>query len=258
MELIQYIRLFKFRYHLSFICVIVGSLILAEQPLYTIIKPLLIVYLSFNVLLYGGLYTLNDIADIEADSRHPEKKNRPLPSKKISVASAYIFAFVCMLIGLIIAYFYFGRSMFLLYASFIFVNQIYTHVAKKIPYFEILFNSLTYPMRFFLGILLVTDKIPYFLIFSIFLFAFGLACQRRVIERRAPGWEARRVLKHYTEAKLIIFQVLALAIIVAVSIVDYPLYSAWYIIMILLYLIFVFGIHFSNYFLNFYKWLWLR
>lgn len=258
MKLINYVRLFKFRYHISFIIVILGALILTDQPFYILVKPLLIVYFSFNVLLYGGLYTLNDIADIESDSKHPKKKNRPLPSKSISIPSAYIFAFVSIFIGLIIAGFCFGRNIFLMYLSFILVNQIYTHIAKKIPYVEILFNSLTYPMRFFLGVLLVTSKVPHFLLLAILLFAFGFACTRRVIERRAPGWEARHVLQYYTEAKLITLQIIAFGLIAIISIINYPFYDIWYIIMIVLYLIFVCGIYFSDYFISFYKWLFLN
>ena len=258
MKLIQYVRLLKFRYHLSFICVITGALIFSDQSLFTLIKQLLILYISFNVLLYGGLYALNDIADIESDRKHPKKKYRPLPSKSISVLSALTFAFIFMIIGLAVSYFYFGRVMFLMYLLFILVNQVYTHVAKKIPYVEILVNSLTYPMRFFLGVLLVTGKVPYFLLIAVLLIAFGFACVRRIIEKRAPGWEARHVLKYYTEAKLIVIQIITLSLILVVLVIDYPFYIIWYLVIILLYLLFVFGIHFSEQFVRFYKWLFLN
>jgi 4-hydroxybenzoate polyprenyltransferase len=259
MKLIQYIRLIRFKYHITFIVVIIGALVSTSQPLYTLIKPLLIVYLSFNVLLYGGLYTLNDIVDIKSDSKHPKKKNRPLPSKSISITSAYIFAFAFIFTGLIIAYFSFGINMFLMYLSFILVNQIYTRIAKKIPYVEILFNSLTYPMRFFLGVLSVTGQIYYFLpSLMILLFAFGVACGRRVVEKKARGWQARQVLQYYNEIKLMVLQIIAFGFIIIISIIDYPFYNTWHIIVIVLYLIFVFGIYFSNYFLGFYQWIFLN
>jgi len=257
MELIYYIRLFKFRYHVSFIVVILGALIFSHQPIFALIKPL-VLYISFNFLLYGGLYTLNDIADIESDRSHPQKKNRPLPSKKISIFKAYILTFTCILSALLISYFYFGRRIFLMYLFFILVNQIYTHIAKKIPYLEILFNSLTYPMRFFLGILLVSYEMPYFLLEAILLFAFGIASVRRMVEKKAQGWEAREVLKYYTVVKLIILQIIAFSLIILISIISYPSYSIWYTVIIISYLVFVFGIYFSNYFINFYQWLFLN
>jgi 4-hydroxybenzoate polyprenyltransferase len=91
-------------------------------------------------------------------------------------------------LGLLIGRLYFGEVIFVMYLLFILVNIVYTHIAKRIPYIEIICNSFTYPMRFVLGILLVAPQVPYFLITSIFFFAIGMACVRRIVEKRAPGW----------------------------------------------------------------------
>jgi 4-hydroxybenzoate polyprenyltransferase len=238
--------------------VVLGAVVFARQPLYLLTEPLLILYFSFNVCLYGGLYILNDITDIESDRKHPQKKDRPLSSGKMSVASAYLFAFVLILFGLLIAYFYFNINIFLMYLFFIFINQIYTHTAKKIPYIEILFNSLTYPMRFFLGVLLVAAKMPYSFLLAILLLAFGVACNRRIIEKRMPGREARSVLQYYSFNKLAIIQILIFIFVVIIFVINYPLYAALYIILIIFYLISVFGIYFFPGTINFYKWLWLK
>lgn len=257
-KLTGYIRLIRFKYHITFICVVMGAFIMANQPIYTLIKPLLIIYLSFNVFLYGGLYALNDIADVESDSKHPSKKNRPLPSKVISVKSAYIFALTFIFLGLLIAGLYFGKNIFLVYLLFIAVNQAYTRFAKKIPYVEILFNGLTYPMRFFLGAMLVTEKIPYLLSIAVFLFALGFASVRRLVEMDSPGREARRVLRYYTKTKLIIVQAVLFFIILAVLIIDYPLYNIWYAVIIFLYIFFIFGNYFFRRLTIFHKWLFLK
>lgn len=254
MKLISYIRLVKFRYHISFFLVVLGTLLASNKSFFNFILPLLVLYLSFNVLMYSGLYTLNDIADIESDSKHPKKKNRPLPSKIISVFSAYVFSFFSILIGLLIAYFYFGLNIFFIYLLFILVNQFYTHIAKKIAYVEILFNSLTYPMRFFLGFFLVTNKVPMFFTLAILFLAIGFACIRRITEKKIPGWEARKVLRHYTGQKLVYIQIISLLFIIFLFIVDYPAYFYWYVFMILMYVIFLFG----GCFTRFYNWLFLN
>ena len=258
MKLGPYFRLIKFRYHLSFILVVMGALLFATQPLFTLIKPLLVVYFSFNILLYSGLYTLNDIADIESDSRHPKKKYRPLPSKNVSVPSALALAFAGILAGLAVAYGYFGFNIFLVYVSFIFINQFYTRAAKKIPYLEIICNSLTHPMRFFLGVLLVAGTAPYLLLFAIFLFAFGIACNRRIIEKKSPGWEVRKVLRYYTQATLVFFQIAAFFLMVIISVVNYPFYGALYVMIMVVYIFLVFGIHVSEYMMNGYQWVFLN
>lgn len=261
MKLINYIRLLKFRYHISFVFVILGAIISTHGSLSKIVVPLLITYVSFNLLMYGGLYTLNDIADVKSDREHPNKKNRPLASGNVSILSAYIFSFVFIIFGLSISFFYFGTNIFVLYLFFIIVNQIYTRLAKKIPYVEILFNSLTYPMRFLLGALVVGEMVSYYSLSVVFMFAFGLMCLRRIIERKSSGWEARKVLKYYTNKKLIILQIMALVLIIMASIIDYSSYSNWYIFATVLYLIFMFGVHsdrYSNNLNSFYKWLFLN
>lgn len=50
-------------------------------------------------LLWSGLYTLNDFVDRKADAKHPVKKNRPIPSGKVSATSALIFAIALIVIA---------------------------------------------------------------------------------------------------------------------------------------------------------------
>lgn len=257
-KLLEYLKLFKFRYHISFICVIMGAVIFSSQPIFSLIKQLLLIYLSFNVFLYGGIYTLNDAADINSDKCHPKKKERPLASGAISIFSGFVFACIIMAIGLAIAYFYFGQRIFLMYLAFIFVNLVYTYIAKKIPYLEIFFNGLTYPMRFLLGIMLVKNDMPYFLFLAILLLAVGIASVRRVVEKRMPGWQVRKTLKYYTENKMIFFQVIEFIILIFVAIADFYNYGIWHIVIMILYFIFVFGIYFNKKFINFYKYLFLN
>ena len=259
MKLIDCIALFKLRYHLSFISVILGAFIFAKEPFHaTVIISLLITYCSFNVLLYGGLYTMNDIADIKSDSTHPKKKNRPLPSGKVTVKEALIFSFICITLSLCISYFYFGKNIFLLYVLFIIVNQLYTYIGKKIPYLDIFLNSLTHSMRFLLGAVLVGAMVPNSLFFAVFLFALGFAALRRIIEKKYPGSKARKVLQYYSVNKLILLQILAFALILVIIAMDYPLYRMWYLILVFAYVVLFFGSYFFKRFEIFYQWLFLN
>ncbi len=58
-------------------------------------------------LISSAVYLFNDIADIEADRQHPEKKNRPLASGKLSVGvavtAAGIFALTSISLGYLLA-----------------------------------------------------------------------------------------------------------------------------------------------------------
>ncbi len=71
------LALIKPRYHLSFVTVAVAALLFADPVDITAAEKLWWLYISFNVLLYGGIYTFNDIADRQEDAHHAVKRLRP-------------------------------------------------------------------------------------------------------------------------------------------------------------------------------------
>ena len=102
------LALIKFRYHVTFINAAFGALIFADRLDRDLAWRLLALYVSFNVLLYSGLYTINDLADRESDARHPLKRRRPIPSGRVSVRTAEWWASVCLASGMASAAFVFG------------------------------------------------------------------------------------------------------------------------------------------------------
>ena len=67
--------------------------------------PLLILgFVALSFVSSAG-YIINDISDMEKDSAHPEKRNRPLPSGGASKRMAYILAAALMLIGIWLSYY---------------------------------------------------------------------------------------------------------------------------------------------------------
>jgi 4-hydroxybenzoate polyprenyltransferase len=208
--------------------------------------------------LYGALYTLNDIFDIESDKKHPKKRNRPLPSGKISKKSAYVFALCCILLSAVSGYILFGKKVLLVYVLFALVNQFYTRIAKKIPYLEIAANSITYPMRFFLGVILVSSKTPWLVLLVIFFLACALSSLRRIVELGQEGFLARAVLKYYKPWNLTILQIVFFFLIIFVWVLNYPEYTVLYAVIVAFYFVFVFGYYFSKSLKRFYHWVWLN
>ena len=118
-------------------------------------KIFLLAFIAAGPLLWGGLYTINDITDIEKDKLHPFKKNRPLPSGKITKNSAKVFA-----AALIIAAFgigiYINNIFFVVCLMAMAVNQfLYTlppFELKKKPVLDLISGSAVNPFfRFFAG-----------------------------------------------------------------------------------------------------------
>ncbi len=56
------------------------------------------------VLLSGAVYLINDIFDRENDRRHPEKRNRPIASGRLSVRAALVAAVILIVVSLISAF----------------------------------------------------------------------------------------------------------------------------------------------------------
>ena len=57
----------------------------------TLVSQALIAFAAF-CLISSTVYIINDIIDIEQDKQHPSKSKRPLPSGKLKISTAIIFA----------------------------------------------------------------------------------------------------------------------------------------------------------------------
>src|SRR5512145_877175 len=55
-------------------------------------------------LISSAVYLFNDIADVEADRNHPEKKFRPIASGKLPVNVALTAAFLLILVAIPVGY----------------------------------------------------------------------------------------------------------------------------------------------------------
>jgi len=249
----------KFKYQFSFISVILGAVFFGENfdfSLYSLFI-LLFVYVSFNVFLYGGIYTLNDVFDKKEDSSHPTKRLRPIASGKVSLNSATIFAFILILIGLVSAFLYLGLNIFYLYLSFIVLNLLYSNILKKIPFLELLGNTITHPLRFLLGAAVFGSLVPVdaFLIYS--LVPLGFSTARRIFEKKFKSRNHRNTLSYYYSSDLYVIVYASFILLVFFWLIYSPDNNRLFIIGILIYIFAVFGIIYMKRAIPFLKWLWL-
>jgi decaprenyl-phosphate phosphoribosyltransferase len=113
----------------------------------------LVTFLS-TCLVASGNYGINEVLDAKSDSFHPEKKNRAIPSGKISpnlviVISVFLyisgFFFVSKLNNLPLF-----LSIFLLFISGIFYNVKPIRL-KDLPYLDFLSEAANNPIRLLIG-----------------------------------------------------------------------------------------------------------
>ncbi|MBI4114745.1 MAG: UbiA family prenyltransferase, partial [Candidatus Niyogibacteria bacterium] len=105
----SYIEFTRRYSYIFFATVVLFALFFASSLTPILFLRLLLLYIAFNVFLYTGIYTINDIADIENDKKHPVKKRRPLPSGRIAKRHAVLFAAVMISFGMGIAWLWFGE-----------------------------------------------------------------------------------------------------------------------------------------------------
>ena len=145
MNIKPYIDLLKLQYQVQFLEVIAGVLIVAPVFTSSLLFSLVLLFIASHLLMYGGLYTINDIKDIEEDRKNEHKRHRPLPSGQISSKVAMIYAATLIGSGLLIGYLFFPQSIFWIMVLLVVFNQLYTFVLKHIPFVEFLGNIITHP-----------------------------------------------------------------------------------------------------------------
>ncbi|HEV7687714.1 MAG TPA: UbiA family prenyltransferase, partial [Acidimicrobiia bacterium] len=64
--------------------------------------PLALTLLAFCAAA-GGTYILNDLADVDADRRHPRKRRRPVAAGELTAASARLAGAGFLAVGVVVA-----------------------------------------------------------------------------------------------------------------------------------------------------------
>ncbi len=152
----------------------------------------------------SATYILNDISDRNTDSCHPDKKSRPLPSGKISVAGASVLAVILGICAIVAAY---SISMtFLLYlAAYVLLSVAYSCCLKQFALIDIFCISAGFLLRLEAGGAVFNIQISEWLFLSVFLLSIFLSTGKRLSEKYRLGGNAadhRKALNAYPEGYL--------------------------------------------------------
>src|SRR3989344_5214732 len=91
-------------------------------------------------------YLVNDFMDVKQDRLHPEKRNRPLASGKISNTQALLLGFILLVGGLSLGYFINVAFLYSVLALFL-LMQIYTFFLKHIVFADVLTIATLFVIR---------------------------------------------------------------------------------------------------------------
>lgn len=175
-------------------------------------------------LISSAVYLFNDISDMEADRKHPEKKHRPIASGELLVGAAWGAAFALALLSLVLGYLLAPLfSAFL--AAYLVINIVYSRWLKHVPILDVLFVSTGFVLRVGAGVTLITVErfSPWlYVITTLFSLYLGFGKRRAEMSLLEQGAGShRKVLDGYTLPLLDQF----ITIVSGMTIVTYALYT---------------------------------
>ena len=105
-------------------------------------------------LISSSVYIFNDIADVEADRQHPEKKNRPIPSGKLPIPAAWTAGVLLAAVTLGAGY-WLAPSFGYVMGLYFLLIMVYSKWLKHIPIVDVLVISAGFVLRVGAGVTLI-------------------------------------------------------------------------------------------------------
>ena len=175
-------------------------------------------------LISSSVYIFNDIADVEADRQHPEKKNRPIPSGKLPIPAAWTAGVLLAAVTLGAGYLLAPSFGYVMGLYFLLI-MVYSKWLKHIPIVDVLVISAGFVLRVGAGVTLIQVErfSPWLYVVMTLLSLFlGFGKRRAELALLLQGAGShRKVLDGYTLPLLDQY----IMIVSATTIVAYSLYT---------------------------------
>ena len=181
----------------------------------------LMAFLSFS-LTASAVYIVNDIADVEADRLHPEKRNRPLAARTVSVTAALGLMTLLLAIVLILIWQMDSRFIAILVIYFL-LNLAYSYKLKEVVLLDVFIIAAGFMLRILGGAYAIDVRVSTWIVLcSLFISLFlGFAKRRAELVQLQGASQERKVLSLYK----IDFIDQMLTISAAGAVISYALYT---------------------------------
>jgi 4-hydroxybenzoate polyprenyltransferase len=175
-------------------------------------------------LISSAIYIINDIADIESDRKHPEKRKRPLASGKLPLHIAWIAAIVLTAIVLPLGYLL-NPAFAAVLLGYLVIQLAYSKWLKHLPILDVLIIAAGFVLRVHSGVTLIEVErfSPWlYVVTTLGALYLGLGKRRAELNLLSQGAGAhRKVLDGYTIPLLDQY----VTIVSAATILAYSLYT---------------------------------
>jgi len=171
-----------------------GSILMAD-----LVIDSMLTFIIFSATA-STIYIFNDWMDRHLDSRHPEKRNRPIASGKISGHVALITGIFTLLISMLTGLFFLNIDVVAVTVIYLVINMAYTILLKNIAILDVSCIAAGFVLRLFAGSEATGIELSSWIITLTFLLALFLALAKRrddVIREQRGEKRSRIVIKGY-------------------------------------------------------------
>ncbi|MFP4169344.1 MAG: decaprenyl-phosphate phosphoribosyltransferase [Desulfonatronovibrionaceae bacterium] len=150
-------------------------------------------------LVASSIYIFNDWYDRDEDRVHPEKHRRPIASGRVTQLQAFICLSFFLLAGLLLGYLAIPEILPFI-AGYLLLNIAYTLRVKHRPILDVVFVSIGFVLRLFVGAQATGVSLSHWIIVMTFLLALFLALAKRrddVLIFEDKKHQTRRVVDGY-------------------------------------------------------------
>ncbi|WP_027623486.1 decaprenyl-phosphate phosphoribosyltransferase [Clostridium lundense] len=164
--------------------------------------PLLLTNIKTFILFCltsSTIYILNDLVDIEKDKLHPEKRNRPLPSGKISKGATIILDILIFIIVVLLSIK--NIKLFSILFTYLILNVFYSFKLKNVVIIDVMIITFGFVLRVEAGSISTNIPISPWLILCTTLLSLFLALNKRkseLITLENKSGSHRKILEEYS------------------------------------------------------------
>ncbi len=152
-------------------------------------------------LTSSSIYVLNDLVDIEKDRCHPEKKNRPLPSGRVSKKAAITLYFFMVIGVLYFSYTYLSMKVMAILVTYMLINVAYCFKLKNVVIIDVMIITFGFVLRVESGSLSTGVQVSSWLFLCTILLSLFLALNKRkseIITLKDKSGSHRKILEDYS------------------------------------------------------------
>jgi len=152
-------------------------------------------------LTSSSIYILNDIVDIEKDKCHPDKKNRPLPSGKVSKNAAILLDVFIIIIVATVSFLVVDIRILGIFLLYFIVNILYSFKLKNVIIIDVMIITFGFVLRVASGSVATNVQISPWLFLCTILLSLFLALNKRkseIIMLQDNSSSHRKILEEYS------------------------------------------------------------